>query len=95
MIKQSNTCYKSQNMQKDITKFGNEVNGMDGDGIGILILLAIIIAIICLIIYIASIIISVAAAGGALWGGGTAILNYGRSFKENMIDSNRAIPTTI
>lgn len=39
----------------------------------------------------ASIAITSAIAGGTLWGGGTAIANYGKSFKENMIDSNRAI----
>lgn len=66
---------------------------MDDDGIGALIGFVIIIAIIVFIIYcimiLASIIATVASTGGALWGGGTAIANYGKSFKENVIDSNR------
>lgn len=67
---------------------------MDDDGIGALIAIAIGIAIVLFIIYciiiIAGIIAMVAGAGGVLWGGGTAVVNYGQSFKENMIDSNRA-----
>ncbi len=67
---------------------------MDEDGIGALIGLAIMLAIIAFVIYcivmLAGIIASVAGAGGLLWGGGTAIANYGKSFKENMVDSNRA-----
>ena len=66
---------------------------MDEDGIGTLIGLAIIIAIVGFIIYcilmLAGIFATVAGAGGLLWGGGTAIANYGKSFKENMVDSNR------
>lgn len=67
---------------------------MDEDGIGTLIGLAIILAVVAFVIYcivmLAGIIASVAGAGGLLWGGGTAIANYGKSFKENMVDSNRA-----
>ncbi|SHM31679.1 hypothetical protein [Ruminococcus flavefaciens] len=67
---------------------------MDEDGIGALIGLVIILAIVAFVIYcivmLAGIIASVAGAGGLLWGGGTAIANYGKSFKENMVDSNRA-----
>lgn len=67
---------------------------MDEDGIGALIGLAIILAVVAFVIYcivmLAGIIASVAGAGGLLWGGGTAIANYGKSFKENMVDSNRA-----
>ena len=37
---------------------------------------------------IASVLAAVAGGAGVLWGGGTAIFNYGKSFKENMIDSN-------
>ena len=43
----------------------------------------------CCATVIAVAIAGAASAGGVLWGGGTAILNYGSSFKENMIDSNR------
>lgn len=68
---------------------------MDDDGIGALIGLAIILAIVAFVIYcivmLAGIIASIAGAGGLLWGGGTAIANYGKSFKENMVDSNRAV----
>lgn len=67
---------------------------MDDDGIGALIAFAIGIAIVLFIIYciiaIAGIIAMVAGAGGVLWGGGTAVVNYGQSLKENIIDSNRA-----
>ncbi|WP_214023910.1 hypothetical protein RSJ42_07395 [Methanosarcina hadiensis] len=34
--------------------------------------------------------ISAAVGGGVLWGGGTALVNYGKSFKENMYRSNPA-----
>ena len=65
------------------------------EGGGKLVLFAIIIGLIIFVLYIISIIataiIGAAAAGGTIWGGGRAILNYGRSFKENMIDSNRLI----
>ncbi|MBO5383628.1 MAG: hypothetical protein J6A30_04945 [Ruminococcus sp.] len=68
---------------------------MDDDLIGGLIGLMIVVAIVAFVIYcivmLASIIASIAGAGGLLWGGGTAIANYGKSFKENMVDSNRAI----
>ena len=51
------------------------------------------IAIIGFIIYIAvmiaSVLAGIAGAGGLAWGGGTAIANYAKSFKENMIDSNK------
>ena len=62
-----------------------------GDEIGVIIGAFLVIAIIIAIIYITLLIISavatIAAAGGALWGSGTAISNYGKSFKENMIGS--------
>ena len=65
----------------------------DDDGAGVLIGIAIVIAIIAFIVYmivmIASIILAVAAGIGILYGGGTAIVNYASSFKENVIDSNR------
>ena len=48
----------------------------DGGCLGYIIMGVIAIAIIGFIIYIA-------------WGGGTAIANYAKSFKENMIDSNK------
>ena len=67
---------------------------MDDDLIGGLIGLMIVVAIVAFVIYcivmLASIIASIAGVGGLLWGGGTAIANYGKSFKENMVDSNRA-----
>jgi len=56
--------------------------------------LVIILGLICLVIYVtvllATAILAIAGTGGVLWGGGTAIWNYGKSFKENMIDSNVA-----
>jgi hypothetical protein len=60
-----------------------------GGLIGIIILLGIVAVIIYCIVILAGILISVAGAGGVIWGGGTAIVNYGKSFKENMVDSNR------
>ena len=60
-----------------------------GGLIGIIILLGIVALIIYCIVILAGILISVAGAGGVIWGGGTAIVNYGKSFKENMVDSNR------
>lgn len=63
------------------------------DGEEAIIGLAIGIAIICFIVYImvllATVIAGVAAAGGTLFGGCSAIKNYVLSFKENIIDSNR------
>lgn len=64
------------------------------DFVGGLIVIVIAIAIVCVIIYLtvilASIIAAVAGAAGTLWGGGTALINYAKSFKENTIDSNIA-----
>lgn len=67
---------------------------MDSDsGLGGLIVLLLAIAAIAFVVYcvvmLASAIVAVAGVGGLAWGGGTALLNYGKSFKENMIDSNR------
>lgn len=67
---------------------------MDDSGIGALIGIVLVIAAIIFVIYcivlIAGAIAAVAGTGGVLWGGGTAVVNYSKSFKENMIDSNRA-----
>lgn len=68
---------------------------MDDSGIGAaigigLVLVAIVFVIYCIVL-IAGAIATVAGAGGVLWGGGTAVVNYSKSFKENMIDSNRAV----
>lgn len=60
-----------------------------GGIIGIVIVLAIIAFVIYCIVMIASVLAGIAGAGGIAWGGGTAIVNYGKSFKENMIDSNK------
>lgn len=66
---------------------------MDNDYNPIVVLIAYLVGIMLIIycvVLIAGIIAAVAGAGGALWGGGTAIVNYALSFKENMIDSNLA-----
>lgn len=61
----------------------------DWGGIIALILgIAAIIFIVYVIVMIASVFAAVAGGAGVLWGGGTAIVNYSKSFKENMIDSN-------
>lgn len=66
---------------------------MDDDFGGIFILI-IALTVIALVIYcifmLTSVLAGVAGAGGIVWGGGTAVVNYGKSFKENMIDSNRS-----
>jgi len=65
---------------------------MDSDGgqiIGIALIIAAVIFIIYIITIVATAILAVTAAGGTLWGGGRAIMNYGLSFKEHIIDSNR------
>lgn len=55
--------------------------------VGILAIAAIIF-VVYVIVMIASALAAIAGGAGVLWGGGTAIVNYGKSFKENMIDSN-------
>lgn len=64
---------------------------MDDDFEGIigLIFLVFIVFVIYCIVVIASVLAVIAGAGGIAWGGGTAVVNYCKSFKENMIDSNR------
>lgn len=66
----------------------------DWDGIGVIIGITLVIVVIAFVIYciimIASVLAMVAGGAGIVWGGGTAVANYARSFKENMIDSNRA-----
>ena len=61
----------------------------DWGGIIALILgIAAIIFIVYVIVMDASVLAAAAGGAGVLWGGGTAIVNYSKSFKENMIDSN-------
>lgn len=62
-----------------------------GGIIGLVIILAVIALVIYCIVMLASVIAAVAGAGGTIWGGGTAIANYYKSFKENMIDSNKTV----
>lgn len=73
-----------------IKKGDGEMDDDFGGIIGLIIVLVVVAFIIYCIVIMASILVSVAGAGGLIWGGGTAIANYGKSFKENMIDSNRA-----
>jgi len=66
----------------------------DGDDamgalIGGIIGIALLLFVLYVIILIATAIATIAATGGFLWGGGWAVLNYGRSIKQNLIDSNR------
>lgn len=68
---------------------------MNDDGcLGYIIVGVIAIAVIGFIIYIAvmlaSVLAGIAGVSGLAWGGGTAVVNYFKSFKENMIDSNKA-----
>ncbi len=61
-----------------------------GGLIAVVLAIAAIIFVVYVIVMIASVLAAVAGGAGVLWGGGTAIVNYGKSFKENMIDSNAA-----
>ena len=62
----------------------------DFDGVvGFIIIFVIIGLIVYAAIILASVIATVAGIGGTAWGGGTAVVNYCKSFKENMIDSNK------
>ncbi len=61
-----------------------------GGLIAVVLAIAAIIFVVYVIVLIASVLAAVAGGAGVLWGGGTAIVNYGKSFKENMIDSNAA-----
>ena len=62
--------------------------------IGLVIRLIIIVFVVYVIVLLASIIAGVAAVGGTIFGGGSAIKNYFSSFKENVIDSNRSVVMT-
>lgn len=68
---------------------------MDDNGLGTVIGIALAVAAVIFVIYciilLAGAIAAVAGTGGLLWGGGTAVVNYSRSFKENIIDSNRKV----
>ena len=59
-----------------------------GGIIAVIFVIVVIGVVVYCIVMIASLLAMVAGGAGILWGGGTAVLNYGRSFKENMIDSN-------
>jgi len=61
-----------------------------GGLIAVVLAIAAIIFVVYVIVMIVSVLAAVAGGAGVLWGGGTAIVNYGKSFKENMIDSNAA-----
>lgn len=58
--------------------------------VGLVIALMVIGFIIYVTILLATVIAGAAAAGGTLFGGCSAIKNYALSFKENVIDSNKA-----
>ncbi len=58
--------------------------------VGLILGLGIIIIIVYFAVMLLSALVMVGGAGGVLWGGGTAIVNYFKSFKENMVDSNVA-----
>ncbi len=62
-----------------------------GGIIAILFILAAIVLVLYFLVVIASVIAGIAGAAGFVWGGGTAVVNYGKSFKENIIDSNMGV----
>jgi len=53
--------------------------------------LALVLFILYVIVLVATAVATIAATGGFLWGGGWATLNYAKSIKQNLIDSNRAL----
>ena len=59
-----------------------------GGIIAVIFVIVLIVVVVYCIVMIASLLAMVAGGAGNLWGGGTAVLNYGRSFKENMTASN-------
>lgn len=59
--------------------------------VGIFIGLALILFALYIIFLLAMAVAGIAAIGGTLFGGGTAIGNYFTSFKENIIDSNKKV----
>ncbi len=61
-----------------------------GGIIGLVLVLAVIAFVVYCIVMIATVLAGIAGVGGLAWGGGTAIVNYFKSFKENIVDSNRA-----
>ena len=61
--------------------------------VGFVIGLMVIAFVVYVIVLLATVIAGVAAAGGTLFGGCSAIKNYVLSFKENVIDSNK--PSTM
>ena len=72
--------------------FGTEVTVMDdfGDGLlSIIIGIAIVAALVTLAVFALMALLTVAGIGGLAWGGGTAVVNYCGSIKENIIDENR------
>ena len=66
---------------------GDDLGGI----VGVILVLAAIAFVIYCIVILASVFAAVAGAGGTIWGGKTAIVNYCKSFKENMIDSNKVV----
>lgn len=56
--------------------------------VGAIIVLAVIALVIYLLVLAISALVTIAAGSGLVWGGGTALFNYFKSFKENMIESN-------
>lgn len=68
---------------------------MKTDDSGFLIMMITMVVVAGVVIYLAILalagIAAIAAAGGTLFGGGTALKNYFVSFKENIIDSNRVV----
>lgn len=61
--------------------------------VGLIIAVCVIGFVVYITILLATAIAGVAAAGGTIFGGCSAIKNYVLSFKENVIDSNRSSMT--
>ena len=62
----------------------------DNDGLSVgLVFMVIGLVIIMVVVYLLVQAAMIVAVAGASWGGLTAVYNYGGSFKENIIDSNR------
>lgn len=56
-----------------------------------LFLIALVILILYALAAVATSVVGIAAAGGTIYGGGSAIKNYIKAFKKNVIDSNQEL----
>lgn len=80
-------------MSNDYDSGGGLLGGCLGIIIGLAIILFIIALIIAAIIIFFSVFMMIAGICGAVWGGGTALVNYIKSFWVNVVKSNQKVTT--